>query len=76
MSSEIRKNSFSGYLDPSKFSRSTTRLPHSSIDSKADDMAEKYADALHINIREEINAFLNDVGYNISLSDLGFTRYN
>ena len=66
----------SGYLDPSKFSSSTTRLPHSSSGSKADDMAKKYADALHINIREEINAFLNDVGYNISLSDLGFTRYN
>ena len=67
--------SLSGYLDPTKFSSSTNRLPHSSSASDADRMSEEYAKALKVNIQEEIIPFLSDVGFNITISDLGFKRF-
>ena len=65
----------SGTLDPSKFTKSTTRLSHSSSVSNADRMAEHYADSLITNLNQEIIPFLETIGYNITIQDLGFTLY-
>lgn len=65
----------SGTLDPSKFSKSTTRLSHTSSAADADYMAEQYAKSLKVNLDEEIIPFLENLGYNITIKDLGFARY-
>lgn len=67
--------SISGFLDPSKFSSSTNCLTYSSSAQNAEEIAKYGTWALQHGIEEYLINFLNDVGHNISIGDLGFVRY-
>ena len=67
--------SISGYLDPSKFTSSTSCLTYTSSETNANDIAKQGTWTLQHCIEEYLIDFLKDVGSNITLKDLGFVRY-
>ena len=69
-------NSIGGYLDPYKFSRSTTNISHNSNEANADELASNALKALKNNMNEYYIDFFKNIGNNITIKDLGFTRYN
>ena len=71
--------SMSGNLDPSKFSRSTPRLDYSQVKEhkykSASSLSSDCAMVIRKNIDDNVISFLSELDYDITLSDLGFTRY-
>lgn len=67
--------SISGYIDAGEFHPGTHRLDHTSSHLDADSDAEKYAETIKKIFEYHISPFLEELGYDITLADLGFTRF-
>lgn len=72
---DVTKLSISGYIDAGKFHPGTHRLDHTSSHSKANSDAEQYAETIKKIFEYQISPFLDELGYDITLADLGFTRF-
>ena len=67
--------SISGFLDPTKFSSNTSCITYTSSESGANNIAKYGTWALQHAIEEYLIDFLNEVGHDITIGDLGFKRY-